>query len=135
MFIAVDGQVMPQVLREDPQIVQPEQMVGVLVRIEDRVNQADVLAEQLRSQVGGRVDEQIALGQSEDDAASRSPVLQIGVPAGFAAAPDDRDAVRRARAEKNELIVKVATDGRHSEGSGFLQIRRTAKSGSGSFFG
>ena len=47
-------------------------MVGVLVRVEHGVHQADLLAQQLLAQVGRRVDQQIAVGQAQDRAAARA---------------------------------------------------------------
>ena len=45
--IAKDRQVAAEILGEDPQVVQAEEVVGVLVRVEHGVDQADLFADQL----------------------------------------------------------------------------------------
>ena len=44
-----------------PQVVESEQVVGVIVREQHGVDDADPLAQQLQTQLRRRVDEQIAL--------------------------------------------------------------------------
>ena len=119
LVVAEDRQIAAEILREDPQIVEPEQMVGVLVRVDHRVDAADALAEQLHAQLGRRVDQQIALGQADDDAAARAAVARVGAGADRAVAADDRHAVRRARAQEQPLAAEVGRVGRgHRQRSG-----------------
>ena len=47
---AVDRQRPAELLREEPQVVEAEQVIGVVVRVQDRVDELDVLAEQLQPQ-------------------------------------------------------------------------------------
>ena len=65
LLLAVDRHRVAQVVGKQPQVVQAEDVVGVVVREERGVDDADLLAQQLRSQIGGRVDQQIALGQAQ----------------------------------------------------------------------
>ena len=64
-IFAVNRQRMPQVVRKQPHIVQAVHMVGMIVRIEHRVDHADLLAQQLSAQVGRGIDQQISLGQAQ----------------------------------------------------------------------
>ena len=50
-------------LGEQPGVVQAEQVVGVVMGVEDRVDLADPLAEQLEPHLGRGVDQQVAGGQ------------------------------------------------------------------------
>ena len=107
---AEDRQVAVEVLGEDPQVVQAEQMVGVFVRVEHGVDQSDPFAEQLAAQLGRGVDEEVSAGQAQGHAASGPLVLRIGAGAGGAAAADLRHAVRRARAEKDQLAGEIVVE-------------------------
>ena len=54
-----------QVELHQPQIVEPEDVVRVLVRVQHGVDDADPLAQQLLPHVGRRVDQQVAVGQPQ----------------------------------------------------------------------
>ena len=56
VFFTVNRQVFAQVAGKKPQVVQPEQMVGVGMGIKHRMNQPDVLGQQLQPQLGRGVD-------------------------------------------------------------------------------
>ena len=86
-LVAVDRQVVPQVVGKDPQVVETEEVVGVLVGIDHGVDQPDLLAKQLHAQIGGGVDEQVPARKAEHDTAPSSLVLGIPAQAGRAAAP------------------------------------------------
>ena len=52
-------------------------MVGMFVCVEDRMDDADLLTQQLLSQVRRRVDEQIARRQAQSDPAARAAVTRV----------------------------------------------------------
>ncbi len=84
-----------------PHIVEPHQMVGVRVRVDDRVDAPHVVAQRLRPEVRRRVHEHAeAVVEVDDDRRARSRVARIVRPADLAIAADHRDAVRRPGAEK-----------------------------------
>ena len=58
-FFAVERHRMPQVERKQPQVVEAENVVGVLVGIEDGVGDADFLPQELLPQIGRSIDKQI----------------------------------------------------------------------------
>ena len=61
-----------------------------------------------RWEVRRRIDQEVALRQTEHRAASSSLVLGIGAQTDFAPATDNGYAMRRARAEDDELVMEVA---------------------------
>jgi hypothetical protein len=88
-------------------------MVRVVVREQNRVDAADIVGERLRTQIGGRVDENRADGgggrrrgaicrQLDQDRGPRALVARVGRPADGAVAPDLRHAVGRAAAENGD---------------------------------
>ncbi len=76
-------------------------MVGVLVGVQDGVNQWDSFPQQLGTQIGRGVDEQIALGQLEHDRAARPVVSRVVALANGAIAPDRWHANAGAGTEEN----------------------------------
>src|SRR5262245_29031216 len=62
-WLAIQRNRVAQIERQQPQVVEAENVVGVLVGIEDGVNQPDFFAEKLLPQIGRRIDQQIALRQ------------------------------------------------------------------------
>jgi hypothetical protein len=78
-------------------------MIGVGVRVQHGVDQADPLANELDSQFGRGVDEQVALREPQDDGAAGAAIPGVWAGARGASAADQRDAVRRSRAQENEL--------------------------------
>ena len=57
---AVDRQRAVELHREDAEVVEPEQVVDVVVRVDDRMDELHLLAEQLQPQFGRGVDEDVA---------------------------------------------------------------------------
>ena len=100
---AVDRHRSAQVVREDSQVVQAEQVVGMIVRIERGMDPPDPLAQQLPTQVGGGVDQQVSAGQPQDDARPRAAVAWVAARASVAVAADHRHADRSAGAEEEQL--------------------------------
>ena len=105
---AIDGQVAAKILGEDPQVIHAKEMVGVFMREEDRMNQPDPFADECVAEVRRRVDQEVAFGQSEHHAATAALVFWIRVHARRAAATDHRHAMRRSRAEEDELLINIA---------------------------
>ena len=52
--------------RKQSQVIQSKDVVRMLVRIQNRVHNSDAFAQQLSSQVGRGIDQQIATGQTQD---------------------------------------------------------------------
>ncbi len=92
----------PSVRGDGPQVVEAEQVVGVVVREQHGVDDADALAEQLQAQLGRRVDEQIALRRADEDGAAIAVVARVGRAADGAVAADHGHADRGAGAEESE---------------------------------
>ena len=69
---------MAQVEREQPQVVQSENMVGMGVCEQHAVHDPDPLPEELESQVGRGVDQQVPTRQSGDHGAPRPLVAGLG---------------------------------------------------------
>src|SRR4051794_38190699 len=78
-------------------------MIGVLMRIEHRVHDSNLLAEKLFSHIGRSVDEQVAAGKAKNGAATRSFISRVVAAAHRAAATDHGNAHARACAEQNHL--------------------------------
>ena len=68
------------------------------------------LSEQLGPQVWGRVDQQVAAGQAQHQAAAQAVVVRVTASAGGAAAANHRHADRGARAQKDQLSTDVGSD-------------------------
>ena len=65
-------------VREEPQVVEAEQVIGVVVRVDDRVHQLHVRAEQLQPQLGRRVDEDVAARRADEHRAAVAVVARVG---------------------------------------------------------
>jgi hypothetical protein len=72
------------------------------------VDQPDPLADQRIAKVRRRIDEQDSFRQTKHDAASPALVSRIRALADIAPAADYRNAMRRARAEEEELVAEIA---------------------------
>src|SRR3972149_2134749 len=90
LLLAVDRQLVVEVKGEDPQVVQPEQVVGVSVSVDHRMDDADPLANQLGPQLRWRVDQQIASGKPHDGRTAGSAIFGVAAGASSAPAPDQR---------------------------------------------
>ena len=105
---------MAQVEREQPQVVQSENVVGMGVCEQHAVHDPDPLAEQLGSQVGRRVDEQVPTGQSGDHGAARPLVAGLAAGADGAITPDHRHTHGSARSQQHELTADILAGGRRA---------------------
>jgi len=105
--LAVQRHGMAQIELKQPQVVQSEEMVGVLVREEHAVDDANLLAKQLGSQVGWRVDEQIPPRQTENDGTTRPLIVGVRAGAHLTVATDGGNPHRGSRAQKDELTANV----------------------------
>lgn len=82
-------------------------MIGMLMCVQHGMNDADAGPQELCSQVGSRVDQQIALGQTEHRAGTEALVPGIGTEADCTATADGRDADRGASAEQQEAATNI----------------------------
>ena len=102
-------------------------MVGVLVRVQDRVDDADSLPEELLPEVGWRVDEQVALRQADEGGAARPLVARVAAGADFAAAADRRHSDARSRSQQNELPADIGGGDFAGHAGGIAGGRRMMK--------
>src|SRR4029079_4632613 len=98
-LFAVQRHRMAQVKLEQPQIIETKDVVGVLVRETPRVNNADALPQQLLPQIGWRIDEQIALRQTNQRRAARALIARVATDANVTGATDRRHADARSGSE------------------------------------
>ena len=98
-WFTIQGYGPVQVKLKESQVVQSHHVIDVLVGERDRVDQPDLLAEQLCSEVGGCVDQQISLGKPDDGATASSPIERIATLADGAATANDGHAYGRPRAQ------------------------------------
>src|SRR5262245_8600788 len=82
-WLAIKRDGVNQVEGKQPQIIEAENVVGVLVRIDDGMNDPDSLAQQLLPQIGRSVDKQVTLWQAHDSGAACSLVARIGAGTDF----------------------------------------------------
>ena len=80
----------------------PEQMIRVIVGEQYGVDETDALAQELQSQLRGRVDEDAATRQAQQHGAAIALVVRIGREADGTFAAEHGHADRRAGAEKSE---------------------------------
>jgi len=109
---AIQRHGLSQIELHDADIIQPEDMIGVLVGVHHGMNQPDPFAQQLETQVGWRVDQEIALGKTEYGRTSRAPVVWIVAAADRASAADGRHAYRGPRAQDYELAWNIRRERR-----------------------
>ena len=118
---AVERHGAAQATWDRPQVIEAEQVVGVVVREQDGVNHRDLLAEQLQPQLRRRVDEDVALGQADQDGAAVALVARVGGLAHGTVAADHGHADRRAGAQE----AKSTGLGRHVPCSRLPSCRST----------
>ncbi len=121
LLFAIDRHRVSQVVGKQPQVIQAEHVVGMVVGKQRRMDDADLLAQQLRAQVGRRVDQQVSAGQAQHQRAAKPVVARVGAGAGVAAAADDRHAHRGAGAQEDQLAADVGGDSRFAHGSPIVQ--------------
>lgn len=101
---------------EEPHVVEPKQVVGMFVREQHRMHQADAFAQQLGTQVGRGVNEQIAERQSQKDRAAGALVPRIDALADGTTAADGRHPHAGAGSEEDQLAADVRRDERIWQG-------------------
>ena len=88
-----------------PQIIQPEDVIGVRVRVDRCFDQTNSLAQQLQPQFRRRVDDERAAWGIDRDASACPMILRIGRRADRAIATDHRHTDAGAGAEQNEFAA------------------------------
>ncbi len=100
-FLArVDGQLPVAQVAKAPAIVQPHHMVRVGVREYDRVQPADVFAQNLRAKIRRRVHRQLDAFRGHVNRRTRPVILRIGQKCRRIIHADQRHALRRPRTQK-----------------------------------
>ena len=66
--LAIKGNLAIEPIAEDPQIVETEDVVGVAMRKDGRVDDRDAPREELHAQLGRRVDQKVPVGRMNQDA-------------------------------------------------------------------
>ena len=90
-------------LIEAAQIVESARVVSVRVSEEHRVDPVQTDGQGLQAELRGRIDQHNVIIESHDSRRASAAVAHIVRSADGALAPDDRDAVRGAGAEKRDL--------------------------------
>jgi hypothetical protein len=106
---AVDRQGVAAAHREDPQVVDAVDVVGVLVGVEHRVHLPDAGREELEPQLGRSIEQDGAAVGLEEGAGAGAPVPRIVGAADRAVAPDLGHTERGAGAEKGEPHRQTAS--------------------------
>jgi hypothetical protein len=109
-LVAPQGNWATQVKWEKSQVVEAKEMVGMLVREEDGVDNADPLAEQLLPQVGRRIDEQIAFWKAQEGRTAGPLVVRVVALAHLARTSERRDTGARSRPQQDELPADVGSE-------------------------
>jgi hypothetical protein len=99
---AIKGHRTFQVFAQRPDIIQPEEMVCVIVRVHDCMNGANALTKKLQAKLGSRIDQDISAGRADENRASIALILGIRRSTHVAATADHGYANGCARAEKSK---------------------------------
>jgi len=97
----VDGQWGVAQIAEAPAIVQAHDMVGVAVSEEDRVERADVLAEDLHPELGRGVHDQLDAGGGDVERGAGAMVFRVGQERGRIRLADDGHTLRGAGSQED----------------------------------
>ena len=103
VLFAVEGDLFVEVLTEKTEIVEPENMIGMIVREDSSVRQVNVLTDQLKSQFRWRVNQKGALRSLDGDAAPRALVSRIVGNTDLAMAADHRDANAGSGSQEHQV--------------------------------
>lgn len=106
--VAVDRHRMSKVKLKQPQIVKAHHVIRVLMGVNHRMNNPDLLANQLVVEVGRGIDKQVALGEPKNRAATCSLVPRMVALAGITTTTDCRHADRCPGPEQNEFALNVS---------------------------
>src|SRR5262249_30058586 len=99
---AIQGHGSAQISGKRPHIVETEEMVRVVVREGDRVDDFDLGPQELQSELRRRVDQEIASRQLNAGGAAVAMIPWIGRIAHRATATDNRNTRAGSRAQENE---------------------------------
>ncbi len=86
--------------REQSKVIQPEYVVGVLVRVDNGMNDRDFFSQQLCTQIRRGVNQQVPLGQLEDDRASSPLVARMIATTNLTGTPQGGDTDAGPSAQK-----------------------------------
>lgn len=106
-LVAIDGDGVPQIELEKPQIVESHDVIRVLVGVGHGVDQADFFSQELGSQVRRRINKQVSLGKACNHATAGSLITRVTASAHGAAASEGRDTDGSARSEHDEFARDV----------------------------
>jgi hypothetical protein len=95
---------------EEAGIVEPEEVVGVSVRVNDGVNRARPLSEDLQTHLGRGVDQNISARSSQQDAWPGALIARVKREADFALAANHGNARGRPTAEENQFEFRSGLD-------------------------
>ena len=115
-LFAVQRHRLSEIELQDADVVQPKQMVRVLMRVDDGVDYADLLPQQLQTQIGRSIDQQIPLGKPENGRAPRALIARMFAAADRAAAANGGNTHRGTGPEQDELAADVG--GQRLDGQG-----------------
>ncbi len=90
-------------MAEDPQVIQPENVVGMGVREDRRVHEFHLFPQQLDAEFRRGVDDEVAERRRDEHAGPRAVVAGVVRRADRAVAADDRHADARSGAKQNQL--------------------------------
>src|SRR5262249_20064345 len=99
---AVERHGSAEVARERPHVIEAEQVVGVVVREQDGVGEADALAQELQAQFRRRVDEDAALRRADEGGTAEAVVARVSGAGDGTLAAEHWPAVGGARAEEGD---------------------------------
>jgi hypothetical protein len=92
-----------------PQIIQTKNVVGVFVRVQNRVGDADLFAQQLLSQVRWCVNQYIARRQAQYQTATSAAITRVIAGADSAVATNGWHADRGASAKEDQLAGNITS--------------------------
>jgi len=98
---------MPQIKREQPQVIQAENVVGVLVGEEHCMDEANFFPQKLLPQIGRGVDQQIPLLETENHAAAGAVVARVFTGANRTLTADRRHPHAGSRPQNDHLAPKI----------------------------
>src|SRR5882724_1431298 len=96
---------------EQPHVIQAQDMVGMSVRVKNRVKPFDVLANRLLPEIRRGVDEHCVPVVLHQNRRTRAPVMRIIRRAYPAVAPDGGNAHRRSAAQHGESCLHFLSSG------------------------
>lgn len=83
-------------------------MIGVIMRIQHRVNQADLFPQQLDPKFRCRIDQQVSSRKPQNCGASRPIILGVAALANVTRTTDRGNSDARARAKQDETATNIS---------------------------